>query len=454
MAAGDGARYSALRVQCCTLAGKVVADFIHTAIALAGPRPKPVPPPVGTNLIVNGNVEAADFGEPAPEGWVAWRNDRKDRVGVCDWEGRVQRNQNLWRSGRRSLKLMWAPAKGLEWRQTWPAAVFVEPGQHYRAQAWLKTVDATGRSGIALQFARRNAATVTVAESPALDGTREWTQLTVEGTAPADAARLRVVLFARGNEGAVWCDDIELTRIDPTAAAPAKPKTQDLVLHLTFDDGQGVHVADHSPYSGINGPNSGFSKGVPADLHVAGGRSGQAVAFDGVDDFVECPASHVQDVQCPEGALTLCVWMLATERRDATLVAKEHVRPGKPAAGYRLALRKDGRVAFVTHTAKGDGVAVSAAAVPTGRWTHVAAARSASGGLTVYVDGKPGKSVACPGKPVAMPSGRRPSLFLGASAGLGGFFAGKLDEVALFRRALSGDEVAARAKGPHAEKKE
>ncbi len=449
MADGDARRYSELRVQCCNEAAKVVADFIHTAIVLAGPRPKSRLHPFGQNLIVNGNVETADFGEPAPQGWVAWRNDRTDRVGVCDWEGRVQRNENLWRSGRRSLKLMWAPKKGLEWRQTWPAALFVRPGERYRARAWLKTVDATGKSGLALQFARRNADAVTTAESGSVEGTSDWVQLTVEAAVPEGVERLRVILFSRENEGAVWFDDIERIRVDPEAKPPtAEPKKQDLVLHLTFNDGKTAQIADRSPYRGINGPNTGMSGGAPADLHVPDGRFGQAVAFDGTDDFVECPASYIQDVQCPKGAMTLSLWVFAAEHRDATLVAKEHAPAGRPAAGYRLTLRKDGRVAFLTHTAKGAALAASAAPVPLRRWAHVVAVRTADHRLTVYVDGKAGKSVACPAPPAAMPPvGRRPSLYLGATAGVRDFFAGKIDELALLRRALSAEEIAARAKG-------
>jgi hypothetical protein len=449
MASGDGKRYSELRAQCCNEAAKVVADFVHTAVALAGPRPKARPHPFSKNLVVNGNVETADFGEPAPKGWVAWHNDRKDRLGVCDWEGRVTRNQNLWRSGRRSLKLMWAPKKGLEWRQTWPCALFAKPGEQYRARVWLRTVDAAGQSGVALQFARRNAEIVTTVEGKSVGGTSDWVQLAVEAAVPEGAERLRVVLFSRENQGAVWFDDIELMRVDPKAKPPsAKPKVQDLVLHLTFDDGKGVNIADRSPYRGINGPNPGISGGVPTDLHVPDGRFGQAVAFDGADDFVECPASYIQDVQCPKGAMTLSLWVFANEHRDATFVAKEHAPVGKQAAGYRLMLRKDGRVAFVTHATKGDAVAASAAPIPLRQWLHVAAVRTASHTLAVYVNGKPGKSVVCPGPSAAMPPvGRRPSLYLGATAGVRDFFAGRIDELALLRRALSAEEIAARAKG-------
>ena len=230
-------------------------------------RPEPKPHPFGKSLIINGNVEGADFGEPAPEGWVAWRNDRKDRVGVCDWEGRVQRNQNLWRSGRRSLKLMWAPKRGLEWRQTWPAALFVEPGHRYRAAVWLKTVDATGKSGVALQFARRNAEAVTIVESKSVDGTSDWVQLAVEAAVPAGAERLRVILFSRENEGAVWCDDVELVRLDPNAIRRPRRGSPQRAGRAV-----GVVAVDVGDERGVEARVAGFQRDAGADHGRAVGQ--------------------------------------------------------------------------------------------------------------------------------------------------------------------------------------
>ena len=146
--------------------------------------------------------------------------------------------------------------------------------------------------------------------------------------------------------------------------------------------------------------------------------------------------------------MTLSLWLLASDRRDATLVAKEHAAPGKQAAGYRVLLRKDGCVGFLTHTAKGDAVAVSAGPIPLRQWTHVAAVRTADHRLTVYLNGKPGTTVSCPGPPAPMPTrGSRQSLYIGAAGGVRDFFAGRLDDLQLLRRALSQQEIVARAKG-------
>jgi len=453
MASGDLEKNSALRVKCCNEAAKVVADAIHTAILLAGPKPAPTRPAAGENLVVNNSVEKDDFGEPWPAGWVAWWNDPMDRLGRLEWEGLVNRNQNLWHSGRRSLKMMWASEKGLQWRETWPAAVWVTPGQRYRATAWVKTVQATGQTTLALEAATRSAETVAMHRSDPISGDQDWTQLSVETTVPPRAERLRVVLESRSNDGAAWFDDIALVRVDPNHVASPTPHTrktvaEDRVLQLSFDEGQGTHVCDRSPYSGVNGPNLLASGGVPHDLFVSKGVRGAAVAFDGKDDFVECPFSYVQDVQCPQRAMTLSLWVWVDERRDAILVAKEQ-RPKQGAArGYSLRLGTDGRVSFAIHTDRGPAAAESAGPLPARRWVHVAVVRSPNNQLIVYVDGQPGSVKKATGRflPTKVTtSGCSASLYLGADTGVRDFFSGKLDELIIFNRALGRDEIARQA---------
>ena len=448
MLLSDWERDEKLRVECCNEAAKVVADLIHTGIILAGERPQRKEYPVNVNLIVNGDVEESDFGEPSPAGWIAFWNDPKDRIGVLDWEGRVSRNRNLWRSGRRSLKIMWASREGLEWRQTWPASLWVTPGERYQASAWMKTVDATGQTAVVLEFYSRNTDLISTAESASVDGTREWSQLSVEAEVPEGAERMRVILRSCANEGASWFDDIELMRIDPgeRSIGPLsihEPKSEERMMYLSFDEGKGTSIPDRSVFSGINGPNLSASAGVPYDLHDPDGWIGSAIAFDGVDDFVECPAHMGMDVQCPEKALTLSLWLWVRDYRDAVLVCKEQYPGNGQPKGYRLMLKVHGRLQFTIHTDAGDAVAESAYRAPLGQWFHVAAVRAEDDHLNVYVDGKPGETIHSPGafRMAQTIRGAPSSLYLGADTGVRDFFAGKIDEFLLFNRALSHEEV-------------
>jgi len=442
-----------LRVQCCNQAAKIAADLIHTAIILAGDKPGYETHSFNDNIIVNGNVEEADFGEPSPAGWVAFWNNPKDRLGILDWEGRVSRNQNLWLSGRRSLKIMWASEEGLEWRQTWPAALWVDPGEHYRASAWVKTVDATGQTVVALEFYSRNANLISTVEGNSIDGTQEWSQLSVRAEVPERAERMRVILRSRSNDGAAWFDDIELMRVDPIeqeaeATSNQEPKPEDRIMYLSFDEGEGTSIPDRSIFSRINGPNLCASAGVRYDLHVSEGRFGSAIALDGKDDFVECPALKDMDIQCPEKAMSLSLWLWVEDYRDAVLVCKEQYPRGEEPRGYRLMLKADGSLRFTIHTEAGDAFARSPGQVPLRQWFHAAAVRTEDNRLTVYVNGEPGLTALSPGSfRVAQTFGGAPSsLYLGADTGVRSFFAGKIDEFLLLNRALAPEEIAMQIK--------
>lgn len=106
------------------------------------------------------------------------------------------------------------------------------------------------------------------------------------------------------------------------------------------------------------------------------------------------------------------------------------------------------RAVFVGVVLSGSGVcaaAESASPLPVKRWVHVAAVRSPENRLTVYVDGRPGATQKASGRPLPpqpAESGLSASLYLGVAAGVGDFFAGKLDEVLLLNRALDAEEIA------------
>ncbi len=447
----DLERYNELRVRCTNEAAKVVTDALHTAIALAGPRPAYVAPAANKNLVTNANVEEEDFWEPWPEGWVGAHGDKQDRVGRIEWEGLAIRNGNVYHSGRHSLKLMWAGTQGLEWRQTWPAASFVRPGQRYRASAWVRTAQATGESFVVLQFSDAAAQLVQEVKSTAIQGDHDWTQLAAEADVPEGAVRVRVILRSVENEGATWFDDIALHRLEsvPTAegvpASQSAPRTEDRVLRFTFNETSGVHVNDHSPYAALNGPNMTFSAGIPAELHAQDDQRGAVISFDGIDDFLECPASHIQDMHAPEGAMTLMLWVRNTgEAQDAVLVQKEQrPRDGK-ARGYRLSLNEGGNVQWTVHTESGPVIAVSKAAIPGNQWVHIAAVSVPGESLMIYIDGVLQGTAELKDKvlrPRKARVGAPPALYLGANTGVRDFFQGQFDDLILLNRALAPDEI-------------
>ncbi|HRV21253.1 MAG TPA: hypothetical protein P5324_11790, partial [Anaerohalosphaeraceae bacterium] len=106
----------------------------------------------------------------------------------------------------------------------------------------------------------------------------------------------------------------------------------------------------------------------------------QALQFDGVDDYVVCPAAVGTESQW-----TIAFWMKPQQQQDMTVLDK--MPAGSGGAGWRIQLRQDGRIALLI----GSGSNNTAVLTPwpvyePGRWTH--AAYTFSGGTAkIFING-------------------------------------------------------------------
>ena len=206
---------------------------------------------------------------------------------------------------------------------------------------------------------------------------------------------------------------------DRSATAPPG-----LVAAYSFDDGAGTTLADRSGHG-----HAGTLTGGPT--WSAAGRNGGALAFDGVDD-------HVQIADHPEldltGAMTLEAW----------------VRPSTLGSSWRTIVFKEQatHMAYALYAAAGDGRPTGQAwvgrerdarapsAIPTGTWTHLAVTYDGSQ-LRLFVNGAQVRSLAVSG---SMAVSSRP-LKLGGNAIWSEWFAGLIDDVRIYGRALTAAEV-------------
>ena len=184
---------------------------------------------------------------------------------------------------------------------------------------------------------------------------------------------------------------------------------------------------------------------------VAGGLS-----FDGVNDYVQVP--HDPSLDFGEGDLTIDAWIQTddTSYRVKTLV-DQRINPQTGYVGYSLFLNVGGTLGF--HLAHGSGSLTCAptgtsctnydsnVVVTDGGWHHIAVTvkRDSPTGGQFYVDGLP----VPPPYGVFNPMSQMGSLGNSALLRLGsrsfpssdGFYRGILDEVELFPRALTADEI-------------
>ncbi len=198
-----------------------------------------------------------------------------------------------------------------------------------------------------------------------------------------------------------------------------------LILYMSFDTVDGKTTLDHSKYE-----NNGEMKGNPK--HVAG-KFGKALEFNGQDDWIEIP--H-HDTLTVDKNVTVMAW-IHTER---------HMGPNNQRWQGILAKSNNPRsYSFYTespsqclHFVSGGG-SVCEGKVALNEWQHVAAQLD-NGTHRYWINGKnvgeyPNKS---------NPPGKADTsvVFIGTTAeGANRRFLGLIDEVRIWNRALTEDEV-------------
>jgi len=198
----------------------------------------------------------------------------------------------------------------------------------------------------------------------------------------------------------------------------------ELVGYWKFDEGAGT-IAYDSSGNGLDGTLKGNPKWVAGQL-------GGALDFDGNDDFVEVPHSPILSIT---DEITISAWtkMRANASGEMAIVSK-----GGWAANdlpYELT-ETPGDVIFWQFYDDGGRDTCSPDSPPVDEWHHIAATYDGKI-FKCYIDGELAEEWAYVGK---MPENTASVTFGRRSRG-GTFFNGIIDEVAIYDRALSEDEV-------------
>jgi glucose/arabinose dehydrogenase len=204
----------------------------------------------------------------------------------------------------------------------------------------------------------------------------------------------------------------------PDASAPPG-----LVAAYSFDEGDGNALLDRSG-NGHNGVLSG-------PTWSAAGRNGGALSFDGSNDSVRINDHNALDLTT---GMTAEAWVSPSALGGAwrTLVLKEQAAH----MTYALYASTDsGRPTGQAYVG-GERDARGPSALPTGAWTHLVTTYD---GATVrlYVNGAEVRSLAA-GGPMAASTG---PLKLGGNAIWGEWYAGLMDDVRVYDRALTTSEI-------------
>jgi hypothetical protein len=158
------------------------------------------------------------------------------------------------------------------------------------------------------------------------------------------------------------------------------------------------------------------------------GKYGKALLFSGTDSYVRIPHSNNLEIT---GDFTVMAWVRPAlpSAFQAIFSNQEKVSPYN---GYALALKADGRVSFSAQ----EGWAIfSITPIDTGIWTHIAVAFSDSI-AAVYVNGNFDMGGSFP-----VPNSNNLDQVIGASNDSSCFWSGAIDEVRIYKRCLSQNEI-------------
>ena len=253
----------------------------------------------------------------------------------------------------------------------------------------------------------------------ALSGLQNVTTLTI-GVEGASAA------------GKLYIDDIRLYPNPGELIVPTEPSADALVAYLSFDEGSGTSAADSS---GNN--NQGD---VMGDAQWVAGKVGGALAFDGVDDMVVVNQNSALPIynNGTDNAYSIAMWVKGAPQNDMRIFSEGSTTDNNPL--FNLGTQNAGATGqfdvYIRPTGMGHTYSVAEPFDDT--WHHIAWVDE-NGAARLYVDG-------------LLDAGdfsyTRATLDLNTTS-IGGilraaashFFTGQIDEVRIYRRALSAGEV-------------
>ena len=169
---------------------------------------------------------------------------------------------------------------------------------------------------------------------------------------------------------------------------------------------------------------------VSGAVWSASGRFGSALSFDGVNDWVTVADSASLDLS---SGMTVEAWVRPSKAGGwRTVVCKE--RPG--GVVYGLYGDQAGGRPLGQIDVGGERNAVGSAALPLNAWSHLAATFDGST-VRLFVNGVQAGSLPFSGSMAASTG----ALRLGGNGVWGEWFAGLIDEVRVYNRALSATEI-------------
>jgi len=223
----------------------------------------------------------------------------------------------------------------------------------------------------------------------------------------------------------------------PDPADPKEPVASDPKAPDPVDLKKGLLVwwdFDKRPTKGVFDSSGNKKFGMIAGGPAWGRRSGKkggAIGFDGKNDLVQAPLNP------PAADQTIALW-IRTGAPSRTVLGWSD-GPAKSKSGDRtLKVNANGTISWRIWDKK-DKTVTSTTVVADRKWHHVVGAYKKGKGISLYVDGVPQGAVVPAGAPHT--KYKSPHLKLGTDHTMTSYFSGIADDIRVYGRALSGQEI-------------
>jgi len=227
---------------------------------------------------------------------------------------------------------------------------------------------------------------------------------------------------------AVYC--LRSAHADTAATLGGGTKGDDPVLYLNFDEGGGATAYDKSgSNNGTLTAGASGSNTATGHMWTPEGKFGGAMELDG-DDYVNVSDDNSLDIA---SAITVSAWV-----NPASLLSGGTICT-KTDFNWYTEVHSDGRVRIYLNGASSPGYHYSDSAISTGVWSHIAWTYDGSF-VKIYINGSLDNTP--PGVTGNMSTTGAVLKIGSLRPGWSGYdFAGKIDEVKIYDRALSAGEV-------------
>ena len=236
-----------------------------------------------------------------------------------------------------------------------------------------------------------------------------------------------------GAIGTLYIDDIRVYPKAGELTTPVDPGAENLVAAWNFDEGSGT-VATDSSGNGLNG--------TIVDAAWDTGKQGSALLFNGVSSYVNIDgfkginADRTDPNNPIQQAFTIAKWIKTSVGEGSMLTW------GTNAGRQRLGWRLNGNTLRIEHQA---GALRGNTPVNDDEWHHVALVVSEGANLRtpatlLYLDGRPDSTFQGSDNPFELTANVDARIGMSAPRG-DRFFTGLIDEVVIYDRALTGEEL-------------